>query len=124
MVNRTLALLFAALLLSACNAITPYKLEIPQGNQITTEQVAQLKVGMTRAQVRFVLGTPLLEDPFHASRWDYPLSNAKGGKLIERKNFSVFFKDDVLDHWEGDTLPAAKVDHSEFVLGASAPVSQ
>ncbi|SMC26270.1 Beta-barrel assembly machine subunit BamE [Andreprevotia lacus DSM 23236] len=117
MVKHALALLSAAMLLSACNAITPYKLDIPQGNEVTADQVTLLKVGMTRTQARFVLGTPLLTDPFHANRWDYILSNAKGGKLIEKKTFTVFFEGDTVSRWEGETLPApAKVDGNEFVV--------
>ncbi|WP_236822567.1 outer membrane protein assembly factor BamE [Andreprevotia sp. IGB-42] len=122
MVYRTLAPLCAALMLCACNALAPYKIDIPQGNEITADQAAQLKVGMSRSQARFVLGTPLLADPFHANRWDYIVSHAKGGKLMEKKTFTVHFDGDTVSRWEGNTLPARKkFDGGEFALDASAP---
>ncbi|GAA5784765.1 outer membrane protein assembly factor BamE [Chitiniphilus shinanonensis] len=96
--------------LSGCgllNAVPHYKLDIPQGNQVTADKVAGLKEGMSHNQVRFLLGTPLLNDPFHADRWDYVYSDAKGGKLLTRHVFTVFFEGDRLVRWEGETLPAA-----------------
>ena len=80
--------------LSGCgvvNFITPYKLDIPQGNEVTADQVENLRVGMTRSQVKFVLGTPLLADPLHADRWDYALRNRQSGSLTESKTLTVFF---------------------------------
>ncbi|HSQ05349.1 MAG TPA: outer membrane protein assembly factor BamE, partial [Burkholderiales bacterium] len=65
------------LLLAGCSRVpmlpnlTPYKIDVQQGNYITQDMVAKLKPGMTRSQVRFILGTPLIADPFHAQRWDY-----------------------------------------------------
>ncbi|WP_197433000.1 outer membrane protein assembly factor BamE [Janthinobacterium sp. B9-8] len=103
-------LLPIALMTSACsvaNFLTPYKLDIPQGNEITADQVAQLKKGMTRSQVRFLLGTPLLNDPFHANRWDYLYSDARGGQLKEKKSFFLVFEGDSLVSFAGETLPAA-----------------
>ena len=103
------ALLIAALFTTACSFpqfISPYKLDIPQGNGITADQVEKLKVGMTRAQVRFILGTPLLTDPFHADRWDYVYSDARAGVLKDHKVFTVHFEGDVLKRFGGETLPA------------------
>ncbi|TJZ65222.1 outer membrane protein assembly factor BamE [Chitiniphilus eburneus] len=96
--------------LSGCgllNAVPHYKLDIPQGNEITADKVSGLKEGMSRNQVRFLLGTPLLTDPFHSDRWDYVYSDAKGGKLQRHFVFTVFFEGDSLVRWQGDTLPAA-----------------
>ena len=112
----------AAALLAGCsigNVLTPYKLQIPQGNEISADQVALLKPGMTRAQVRFVLGTPLLTDVFHANRWDYVFTEAKGGKLEIKRTFIVEFDGDKALSWHGDTMPATKL----IKLGgdASAP---
>ncbi|MCX9155166.1 outer membrane protein assembly factor BamE [Niveibacterium sp. 24ML] len=73
---------------------------------ITGEMVGRLKVGMTAEQVKFVLGTPLLSDPFHANRWDYPYEfRPSRGREIERKVFSVYFKDGKLERWDGDIQP-------------------
>lgn len=85
--------LFALGALSACS-LKPYRIDIQQGNVVTAEQVAQLKEGMTRDQVRYLLGTPLLVDVFHADRWDYPYRFQKGdtGELTA-VNVAVYFGD-------------------------------
>ncbi|CAM5210132.1 Outer membrane protein assembly factor BamE [Castellaniella defragrans] len=83
----------------------PYRTTVQQGNWITSEQVAQLQVGMTRDQVRFILGTPTLQDAFHADRWDYPFYNQPGYGKDELRKFTVWFKDDKLVRWEGDRQP-------------------
>jgi len=95
------------LLLASCSAITPYKVDVQQGNAITQEMVAKLKPGMSKSQVRFILGTPLLTDVFHADRWDYVFVDEKGGKVKERRKVAVLFKGDVLERVEGDVAPAA-----------------
>jgi outer membrane protein assembly factor BamE len=84
---------------------TPYKIDIQQGNFVSSEMLAQLKVGMTRAQVRFVLGTPLLTDMFHADRWDYDFRLTKGNGQIIASRVSVFFDGDALSKWDGGNLP-------------------
>lgn len=82
--------------------ITPYKPEIQQGNYLSREVVAQVKPGMSREQVRFILGTPLLTDPFHAERWDYVYwREAENGKREERR-IALFFTDGKLDRITGD----------------------
>ncbi|MDW5418037.1 MULTISPECIES: outer membrane protein assembly factor BamE [unclassified Iodobacter] len=116
-------LLPIALATSACsvaNFLTPYKLDIPQGNEITADQVAKLKAGMTRSQVRFLLGTPLLTDPFHANRWDYLYSDARAGELREKKSYVLIFKDDSLLSFSGETLPAPIKFKSAEASAASA----
>jgi len=101
-----IALALAATLASGCEWVRPYHVDIRQGTVITGDMVAKLKPGMSREQVRLALGSPLLIDPFHAERWDYP-NEFRGGRTskVERKFFSVYFKDDKLDHWEGDVKP-------------------
>ncbi|WP_034295346.1 outer membrane protein assembly factor BamE [Herbaspirillum sp. RV1423] len=86
--------------------LKPYRIDVQQGNFVSKEMVAQLKPGMTRDQVRFVLGTPLLTDVFHANRWDYEFRLAKGNGELMSSRVSVFFKDNLLEHFEGgDDLP-------------------
>lgn len=89
----------AMLLLGACSnvprIVTEYRIDVQQGNVLTQEMVSQLRPGLTRDQVRFVLGTPLLVDMFHADRWDYVYSLQKGrSNEIERRRFTVFFDAD------------------------------
>ena len=86
--------------------LRPYRIDIQQGNFVSKEMVAQLRPGLSRDQVRFVLGTPLLNDMFHANRWDYDFRLAKGNGEIMASRVSVFFKDDLVEHIEGgENLP-------------------
>lgn len=101
------------LLLSGCGSwshpidrISPYKIDIQQGNVITQDMLAKLKPGMTPSQVRFVLGTPLVVDPFHANRWDYVYRYMKQGKLVEQRRVTVVFENDLLKGIEGDVVAA------------------
>ena len=98
---RLSALLIAAALLSGC----VYKIDVEQGNFVTTDLVEKLKPGMTKNQVKLLLGTPLVTDIFHADRWDYYFDNAKGGKHLAHKRLTVFFKDDKVVSFEGDANP-------------------
>jgi outer membrane protein assembly factor BamE len=97
-----------ALMLGGCSwfpSIGVYKLDINQGNYITQDQVDRLRVGQTRQLVRTALGTPLLADPFHASRWDYVYLFGRQGRTLEQRKFTVYFVDDKLARWEGDEAP-------------------
>ncbi|GAB3405917.1 outer membrane protein assembly factor BamE [Massilia agilis] len=87
---------------------TPYRPDIQQGNFVSQEMLEQLKPGMTRDQVKFVLGTPLLTDMFHADRWDYPFYLARGNGELTTSRVTVFFKDNKVDHFDGGHLPTEK----------------
>src|SRR4051812_42010322 len=87
--------------------ITPYTMDIQQGNYVTQDMVSKLKPGMTRSQVRFALGTPLVADAFHNDRWDYIYVLQKRGKIVEQRRIVVHFKDDKLSHIAGDVVPTA-----------------
>jgi outer membrane protein assembly factor BamE len=102
---RTLAACLLCLLLAACGFV--HKIDVQQGNYVTEDAVAKMRKGMTRAEVRTLLGTPLLADPFHANRWDYFFSSVKGGKAEDRKRFSVFFEDDKVASFTGTAQPPA-----------------
>jgi outer membrane protein assembly factor BamE len=104
------------------NRLTPYRVDVQQGNFISREMVDQLKEsmqrkeGVTRDQVRFALGTPLLTDMFHADRWDYYFRLKKGrGELISSR-VTVFFKDNRLVRIEGDQLPTEK-EYLAYIAG-------
>ena len=109
------ALLAAALLLvSGCGgiyrAIGAYRIEIQQGNYVSQEMVSQLKIGMSKEQVRFVLGTPLVTDIFHADRWDYIYYHkAQNSNQVEKRKLAVIFVDGRLAKLEGDVVPVAKI---------------
>lgn len=107
---RILALASAVTVLSACSNLEfpwVYRIDIDQGNIITQEMVDQLKPGLTRDQVKFVMGSPLMVDPFHPDRWDYVYTLRKGDGSRKREQLSVFFNDDVLVSLSGDFLPAS-----------------
>ena len=113
--NRFASLLAPCLLgalLAGCSnvpripGLTPYRIDIQQGNFVTQEMVSQLKPGMTKDQVRNTLGTPLLTDIFHNDRWDYVYwFEAADGKR-EQRRLTVFFADDKLARVAGDVVPA------------------
>ena len=87
------------------NWITPYKVDVIQGNFVSKEQVQTLKVGMSRAQVKDVLGTPLVSSLFHANRWDYVFTLKRQGVESQSFKYAVFFKGDQLERFEGDNMP-------------------
>lgn len=105
--------LLGLLSLTACSStrdfsayLSPYRIDVRQGNFVTQEMAAQLKPGLTRDQVRFILGTPLIADPFHADRWDYVYRFQPGHGQAEQRRLSVFFVGDKLSRVEGDVVPA------------------
>lgn len=84
-----------------------YRIAVMQGNYIEQEMIDQIEVGMTRRQVSYVMGTPLVEDPFNPQRWDYYFDLRKDNKLLRDYHFTVFFDDnDKLARWEGDYEPS------------------
>lgn len=107
----------AVVALSACSTrgitglVTPYKIDIVQGNVVTREQVQVLKPGMPRSAVRDVLGSPLLSSVFHADRWDYVFTFKRQGQEPQQRKVALFFKDDLLERFEADELPS----ETEFV---------
>ncbi len=97
---------------------SPYRPVIQQGNFISEEMMAQIKTGMTRDQVRFVLGTPLLQDIFHAERWDYPFRLAKGNGELTTSRVVIFFdKEGKVARFEGGNLPTEK----EYIARIAGP---
>jgi len=83
----------------------PFRHSVQQGNWITQEQVATLTTGMTREQVRFVLGSPTLTSALHADRWDYPYYYLPGTGVPQKRRFTVWFEGDHLARWSGDEQP-------------------
>lgn len=86
--------------------VGPYRIDIQQGNYLSQEMVSQLKPGMTKEQVRFVLGTPLVTDIFHGERWDYVYYREVERGKREQRRLSVFFENNVLARVSGDVVPA------------------
>ncbi|MEZ5453054.1 MAG: outer membrane protein assembly factor BamE [Thiothrix sp.] len=104
MIKPIISLSLSAILLAGCNT---YKMEIQQGNYISREALATVRPGMSEAQVREVLGTPLLVDDFHKSRWDYVFYLHSPGQPPQRSSATVFFQNGVVRDIRVDAAPAA-----------------
>jgi outer membrane protein assembly factor BamE len=122
------ALLAACATLAACSTVgdatrnfasrlSPYQVEVVQGNFVSREQRQYLRPGMTRAQVRDVLGTPLVTSLFHADRWDYAFTIRRMGVPAQQFRLTLQFRNDLLSSIEGDELPS----EAEFVQRLSRP---
>ncbi len=100
-----------ALLLTACGSGKwgfPYRQDIQQGNWVTSQDIAKLREGMSREQVKFILGTPTLQNVFRDNRWDYPYYNKPGYGTPENRKFTVWFEGDSLVRWSGDDQPSVQ----------------
>jgi outer membrane protein assembly factor BamE len=112
-------LLFIGILLTAlsgCGGLGfpgVYRIDIEQGNIVTQEMVDQLKPGMTRRQVRYVLGTPLLENSFNQSRWDYIYTLRNGYTTKQQSRLTVFFEGEQLTRLTGDMIPEVDIEEPE-----------
>jgi len=102
------------------NLVRPYRPDVQQGNVVTRDMVEQLRPGMTRDQVRFMLGTPMLRDVFHADRWDYPYVLLRGTGEQQMRKLVVFFADGRLSKFESDPMPAEPLADT-LILGDSKP---
>jgi outer membrane protein assembly factor BamE len=118
------SLSFAGLLaLAGCSFPGVYKIDIQQGNVVTQDMIDQLRPGMTRRQVRFIMGNPLITDTFHANRWDYLYSiQPGGGERLQERMSLTFDGNDQLVGLSGDFMPGVSRDQS--ILGQDAPGSE
>jgi outer membrane protein assembly factor BamE len=106
-VLRLCALAALATTVALATGCTPYRIDIQQGNVVTQEMLARLRPDMTRQQVRYVMGTPLVADTFHPERWDYFYNLDKAGSPGERRRITLVFEQDRLKRVLGDVeLPA------------------
>jgi outer membrane protein assembly factor BamE len=118
--------LLVLLLITGCSSVPSvlYKIDIQQGNVITQEMVDKLKPGMTRSQVRFVLGTALIDDVFHKDRWDYVYRLVQHGNLVDEYKLTVFFEDDKLARTEGDFSDSLASVSPKLIEPAKYPVGE
>ena len=113
-------LIAVALLLASCSGVsrlpsfTPHKMEINQGNLVSPEMRGKLKLGMSRTQVRALLGTPLIADVFHANRWDYAYRLEQNSKLVDRQRMTLYF--------DGETLARIDDSHMPPLSAGNQPV--
>jgi outer membrane protein assembly factor BamE len=97
------------------NVLSPYRIDVRQGNFVTQDMVGQLKPGLSRDQVRFILGSPLVTDMFHVDRWDYVYRYQSGYGEVQQRNLTVFFQDNKLTRVAGDVV-------AEDAAKAEAPI--
>jgi len=128
--RRALFWLAPLAMLSACSNLSlskpetlfgllePYKVDVVQGNVVTQEIMAQIQPGLGRMQVKEILGTPLLADPFHTDRWDYVFTIRRQGVADQQRRVSVFFKNDAVERFDTEPLPSER----DFVASIDKPV--
>ncbi len=117
------AMITISSLLGACSTLQfpgVYKITVEQGNVITQEMVDQLKPGMSKDQVEYIMGTPLIRDSFNAERWDYVYSIRRGDELRKEYRMTIYFKADNLDYFTGDFVPTAISEQAEQSADAEA----
>ena len=126
--SRFAGTLLLATVLSGCSSVprivNEYKIDVQQGNVLTQEMVSQLKPGLTKDQVRFILGTPVLADVFHANRWDYVYRLQKGNTgAVEMRKFTAFFDAyDKLVRVSGDVTAAQASDTSAAPVASTREI--
>jgi len=126
--SRFAGTLLLATVLSGCSSVprivNEYKIDVQQGNVLTQEMVSQLKPGLTKDQVRFILGTPVLADVFHANRWDYVYRLQKGNTgAVEMRKFTAFFDaNDKLVRVSGDVTAAQASDTSAAPVASTREI--
>ncbi|MDE3208534.1 MAG: outer membrane protein assembly factor BamE [Pseudomonadota bacterium] len=131
--HKSLPLIFISLLvLGGCSfipyipGVTPYQMDIQQGNIYSAAKVASLRPGMSKAKVTLIFGVPLIKDPFHPNRWDYVYTMRHNGKVIDRRHIALFFKHGQLVNIDdGNPADAAhfKARTPEHPSSASEPAS-
>lgn len=132
-IRRALFVLAPLVTLSACSSFSsvslskpetlfgllePYRVDVVQGNVVTQEIMAQIQPGLGRMQVREILGTPLLTDPFHTDRWDYVFTIRRQGVADQKRRVTVFFKNDAVERFDTEPLPSER----EFVAAIDKPL--
>lgn len=110
MLNHIIKLIVLAsiIALAGCSGrlFTVHKIDVQQGNAVDPEQVEQLQIGMTKEQVRFLMGTPLVTDSFHPARWDYVYHLIPDYGDTERRHVAVFFEGDIVSNIEKSNMPS------------------
>ena len=111
-----------ATILTSCALPRVYKVTVQQGNVITQQMVDRLKPGMTQEQVAYVMGEPVIKNPFDQDRWDYVYTLRVPGVVNDRMKMSLFFTDGLLSHFVGDLAPSdQQIDGQDQEQAATEP---
>lgn len=118
---RIICVFFILLVLAGCSKYDSdyklpgvYRIDVQQGNVIEQDMLSKLKPGMDKTQVRYIMGTPAVEDPFHSDRWDYIYTMAKSGGRRKQRHIILYFKDEKLAYVEGSVIPGLGTPPDEF----------
>jgi outer membrane protein assembly factor BamE len=108
--------ILSALVTGCSNYIPAYKIDVQQGNILTNEDIDQIRIGMDKEKIQYILGSPTITDPFHANRWDYAYTFKPGYGKLEKKNISLYFERDILVKTSGSLEPdtSRSVDVSSY----------
>ena len=109
---------------TALPSIKPFKMDIQQGNVVTSKMLLQLKPGMTKSQVRFIMGTPLIVDSFHKDRWDYFYQMRQAGKIVEQRRVILDFEKELLTTVRGDVVPQGASGAAEGAANSGADAGE
>lgn len=101
---------------TGCAQLLPdaHRIDVQQGNVIDQEALNQIRPGMNRRQVRYILGGPMVTDTFHKDRWDYIYSLQKRGQVLEQKQVTLYFANDTLVNIKGDLRPQPQTADTQF----------
>jgi outer membrane protein assembly factor BamE len=113
---KILTVLLSFLFISACSIPKVYKLTVQQGNIVTQDMIDELKVGMTKRQVDYVMGTPLIRSPYQQDRWDYLYTLERRDEIVKNYQITLFFKDDLYTRLEGEVPQEEEPEREQEVL--------
>jgi outer membrane protein assembly factor BamE len=113
---KIITVLLSFLFISACSIPKVYKLTVQQGNIVTQDMIEELKVGMTKRQVAYVMGTPLIRSPYQQERWDYLYTLERRDKVVKSYQVTLFFKDELYTRLEGEVPQEEEPESQQEVL--------
>jgi outer membrane protein assembly factor BamE len=113
---KIFTVLLSFLFISACSIPKVYKLTVQQGNIVTQDMIDELKVGMTKRQVAYVMGTPLIRSPYQQERWDYLYTLERRDKVVKSYQVTLFFKDELYTRLEGEVPQEEEPESQQEVL--------
>lgn len=119
-IHLTLIIILSITVLNGCSGrlFTIHKIDVQQGNALDAEKVEQIKIGMNKEQVRFLMGSPLMRDPFHPNRWDYVYHLIPDYGAIERRHVAVIFEGNTVKYIEKSNMPPAQSNPESTVISS------
>lgn len=101
---RYILFIFTFVSITGCSLLRPYKIDIPQGNMVTQEMLATVEIGMTKEQVKFIIGTPVASTPLSINTWLYYYQETQNGEIVKTQSIQLQFEDDYLAKISGNAI--------------------